>query len=210
MSLPKTGGYWIEAVKKGKEKKNMTEPVFRNRTKIPQTLYGQDFDSQSPITLQPGDIVKGEHFSKYAGKDGCLELVSEEAENMYTKKIQKEKIRFEKAKNTADQKTGALFSSILNTLNRQDPGWNLKPTDRDEIILFYNQNDKLFLNLETGQIEHSFFLTDTGRKGLKNLLTEVEKKKKKWLKIKAEFQKARARVSKKTDVVKRKLNQVGG
>jgi hypothetical protein len=191
-------------------KNDASEPVFRNRTKIPQTVYGQDFDSQSPITLQPGDIVKGEHFSKYAGKDGCLELVSEEAENMYTKKIRREKKRLEKAKDLVDRKTDALFSSILDSLNHEDPGWDLKPTDRDEIILFYNQKDKLFLNLETGQIEHNLFLTDIGRKGLKNLLTEVEKKKKKWLKLRAEFQKALARVSKKTDAVKRKLEKVGG
>jgi hypothetical protein len=184
-------------------------PVFRNKTKIPQTVYDEHFDAQNPITLQPGDVVIGEHFRKYADKDGCLEEV-EVAKNRHSKKLRKERIRLEKAKDLADRKTDTLFGSILNNLNHEDPGWDLKLTDRDEIILFSNQRDKLFLNLETGQIEHSLFLTDIGRKGLKILLTEVEKKKKKWLKIRTDFQKARARASKKTDVVKRKLNQVGG
>lgn len=151
-------------------------PVFKNKTKIPQTVYDQYFDSQSPITLQPGDMVKSEHFRKYAGTNGCLELVSKKTQNIYTKKSGKKKARLEKAKELADRRTGRLLGSILESLNEGDPGWNLRPTEQDKIFLFSNQNDKLFLNLEIGEIERSLFLTHIGTRGLKILFEEVKKK----------------------------------
>lgn len=157
-------------------------PVFRNKTKMPQIVYDEHFDALNPITLQPGDTISGEHFRKYTGKDGCLELVPEKTKAEYTKKIRKEKARLEKAKVLADRRADKLLTSILESLNEGDPGWNLRPTEQDKIFLFSNQSDKLFVNLETGEIERSLFLTDIGKRGLKSLLAEVKRKKKKCFK----------------------------
>jgi hypothetical protein len=103
-------------------------------------------------------------------------LVSKKTQNIYTKKSGKKKARLEKAKELADRRTGRLLGSILESLNEGDPGWNLRPTEQDKIFLFSNQSDKLFLNLEIGEIERSLFLTDIGIRGLKILFEEIKKK----------------------------------
>lgn len=137
--------------------------------------------------------------------------MSEKIENIYLKKIQREKKKLEKAAELVNHKIGAIFSGILNNLQNDDPSWALIVSDHQcEIILFHNQEDKLFLNLETGEITPNPLLTNVGKRGLKILLLEVKKRKKKWLRIRERFRKALARAERITAVVKYELEGIGG
>ena len=114
-------------------------------------------------------------------------------ENIFEETIRKEKARLSKAASKAQRAGDAILAEILDSMRREHPGWDLKPTSQDELIVFENGANKIFLNLVTGKIGPGPFSTEISRTGFGVLFSEVRRKKKKWLRVRARFEKALTR-----------------
>lgn len=82
------------------------------------------------------------------------------------KAIKKEIRRLEKARDKVEREGLVIMGRILKKLNEVDPGWIIKPTGQDEIIVFMNGLESISLNLETGAIDPVAIFSEIGKRGL--------------------------------------------
>ena len=133
--------------------------------------------------------------------------------NIFLETIRREEARLAKARESAERAGNAILSSILENLNKQDPGWSIEPTHSDDVILFVNKQslglaDQISLNLASGEIGPVPVLTEIGQRGLDILLDEVKRKKRKWLRVRTRFEEALARARKITKRVNMELDDM--
>lgn len=129
-------------------------------------------------------------------------------ENIFEETIRKERARLSKAARKVQRAGDAILAGVLDTMNREHPGWTLTPTEADDVIMFTNKADTILLNLTTGELVLDSVLSETGKSGLKVLLKQVKCKKRKWLRVRARFEKALTRARSISMLITQQLDEI--